>query len=68
MSLDIKNLFSSIPIKNVIEMIAKQWRKLYRHTKMSKDLFLRVLDFVLAESPVFFVMMVNIITKPMARE
>lgn len=53
MSLDIKNLFPSIPISYTIDLISKQWRKLYRHTKMSKQLFLSILEFVLIEAPIF---------------
>lgn len=53
MCLDAKNLFPSIPIKYTIELINKQWRKLYRHTKMSKQLFMSILEFILVESPVF---------------
>lgn len=53
MCLEAKNLFPSIPIKYTIELISKQWRKLYRHTKMSKQLFMSILEFILVDAPVF---------------
>lgn len=51
-SLDIIQLFPSIPIELVLKLIEDQWEEIAKHTKMDKALFMDITKFVLLDAAV----------------
>lgn len=49
-SLDVVSLFTNIPKKLIIDIISSDWRYISSYTNMSKDMFLRLINFIFESS------------------
>jgi hypothetical protein len=46
-SLDVQSLFSNIPTELLIDCIKNKWHEIQKHTAMSQELFIEILNYIL---------------------
>lgn len=49
-SLDVKSLFPSVPVDLIVQSIKKRWEDIKKNTEIDKDLFIKIVRFLLRSS------------------